>query len=391
MSSKGFSKIVEIKLENFMSIKDATLSFDESNIINLKGYNDSGKSAITRALDVLFFNSHSRAQKGFIKHGEKYFRVVVTFDDGVSILRDKYITGPSLYEMYQDGELLFSTKVGSTLTQVKEVPIEIKEYLGMVETSEGNFLNSQSIYDKQFLIQTTGSENIELLNGVLRLKETGLATTAIKNDINNLSSSINGLVADIEAIKISLERYKDLDEDFILQLSALDKLYDGVEKHYSLTCDLYDLVEEKSSLNIDVPVLETVDFSNYEDLLKLVDYSRKLAEIVDLPELPVIDYNSYLKLTKIRSYQKSLEIYQGNSWSLELVNSKVLSELNNLYKEYQKFAYFSGLCSRLSDESEALEKESLEIDAYAKDNGIAVSRCDNCGNIVIGSAGHVHV
>lgn len=53
--SKGMSKILGLELENFMSIKEAKLVFDETNIINLKGYNDSGKSAITRALDVLMF------------------------------------------------------------------------------------------------------------------------------------------------------------------------------------------------------------------------------------------------------------------------------------------------------------------------------------------------
>ena len=233
--AKGMSKILGLELENFMSIKEAKLVFDETNILNLKGYNDSGKSAITRALDVLLFDSYKRAQKNFITHGEHYFRIKLHFDDGVTIVRDKYLNGSSLYEMYSEGQLIFSTKVGNTLTQVKDVPLEIREYLAMTETSEGNYLNSQSIYDKQFLIQTTGSENVELLNGVLKLKETGLATTAIKNDINQLSSSINGLLADIESIKISLERYEDLDEGFIILLSDLDSKYDEVSTINLLT------------------------------------------------------------------------------------------------------------------------------------------------------------
>lgn len=35
--AKTFSKITSIELENFMAIKKATLSFDETGIINLKG------------------------------------------------------------------------------------------------------------------------------------------------------------------------------------------------------------------------------------------------------------------------------------------------------------------------------------------------------------------
>ena len=42
------SKVVSLKIENFMSIKEGLIEFDDSNIISLCGYNDSGKSAITR-------------------------------------------------------------------------------------------------------------------------------------------------------------------------------------------------------------------------------------------------------------------------------------------------------------------------------------------------------
>lgn len=389
--AKAQSKIVSIELENFMAIKNATLTFDESNIINLKGYNDSGKSAITRALDVLFFNSYKNAQKNFIKHGEKYFRVIARFDDGISIIRDKYITGTSLYEMYEGNDLLFSTKVGSTLTQVKEVPLEIREYLGMTETSSGNYLNSQSIYDKQFLIQTTGSENVELLNGVLRLKETGLATTAIKNDINNLSSVINGLVADIESVKISLERYEDLDGGFILALSELDKLYDDAEVRYRSCEKIADLLDESNSLVIDVPNLDSIEYDSYEKLLILSKYLEKLSAIPSVPELELIDSKSYTELLKIKDLQNSLENYKGFNRNLELLDSSALSDLEILYKAYKNFYEISGMCSSITAESERLEKEALEIKEYAMENSIAISKCDNCGNIVIGSAGHVHV
>lgn len=389
--AKAQSKIVSIELENFMAIKNATLTFDESNIINLKGYNDSGKSAITRALDVLFFNSYKNAQKNFIKHGEKYFRVIARFDDGISIIRDKYITGTSLYEMYEGSDLLFSTKVGSTLTQVKEVPLEIREYLGMTETSSGNYLNSQSIYDKQFLIQTTGSENVELLNGVLRLKETGLATTAIKNDINNLSSVINGLVADIESVKISLERYEDLDEGFILALSELDKLYDDAEARYRGCEKIANLLDESNSLVIDVPNLDSIEYDSYEKLLILSKYLEKLSAIPSVPELELIDSKSYTELLKIRELQNSLENYKGFNRNLDLLDSSALSDLEILYKAYQNFYEISGMYSSITAESERLEKEALEIKEYAMENSIAISKCDNCGNIVIGSAGHVHV
>ena len=389
--AKGMSKILGLELENFMSIKEAKLVFDETNILNLKGYNDSGKSAITRALDVLLFDSYKRAQKNFITHGEHYFRIKLHFDDGVTIVRDKYLNGSSLYEMYSEGQLVFSTKVGNTLTQVKDVPLEIREYLAMTETSEGNYLNSQSIYDKQFLIQTTGSENVELLNGVLKLKETGLATTAIKNDINQLSSSINGLLADIESIKISLERYEDLDEGFILLLSDLDSKYDEVERKYNQLIEVEDLLSDMAELPIGIPDLPLIDGGLYASLLGVASSVEELAKIKDIPTVDVISYNSYVELLKLAELQKSYKNVNTYILDIPLIDFGRLNTLKILGNSFKEFADISNTISSLTERSVELENESLQIQEYARENGISISKCDNCGALVQGIAGHVHV
>lgn len=389
--AKGMSKILGLELENFMSIKEAKLVFDETNILNLKGYNDSGKSAITRALDVLLFDSYKRAQKNFITHGEHYFRIRLHFDDGVTIVRDKYLNGSSLYEMYSEGQLIFSTKVGNTLTQVKDVPLEIREYLAMTETSEGNYLNSQSIYDKQFLIQTTGSENVELLNGVLKLKETGLATTAIKNDINQLSSSINGLLADIESIKISLERYEDLDEGFILLLSDLDSKYDEVERKYNQLIDVENLLSDMAELPLGIPDLPLIDGGLYASLLGVASSVEELAKIKDIPTVDVISYNSYVELLKLAELQKSYKNVNTCILDIPLIDFGRLNTLKILGNSFKEFADISNTISSLTERSEELGNESLQIQEYARKNGISISKCDNCGALVQGIAGHVHV
>lgn len=389
--AKGMSKILGLELENFMSIKEAKLVFDETNILNLKGYNDSGKSAITRALDVLLFDSYKRAQKNFITHGEHYFRIKLHFDDGVTIVRDKYLNGSSLYEMYSEGQLIFSTKVGNTLTQVKDVPLEIREYLAMTETSEGNYLNSQSIYDKQFLIQTTGSENVELLNGVLKLKETGLATTAIKNDINQLSSSINGLLADIESIKISLERYEDLDEGFIILLSDLDSKYDEVERKYNQLIDVENLLSDMAELPLGLPDLPLIDGGLYASLLGVASSVEELAKIKDIPTVDVISYNSYVELLKLAELQKSYKNVNTYILDIPLIDFGRLNTLKILGNSFKEFADISNTIGSLMERSEELENESLQIQEYARENGISISKCDNCGALVQGIAGHVHV
>lgn len=385
------SKILGLELENFMSIKEAKLVFDDSNIINLKGYNDSGKSAITRALDVLLFDSYKRAQKNFITHGEHYFRIKLHFDDGITIVRDKYLSGSSLYEMYSEGKLIFSTKVGNTLTQVKDVPLEIREYLAMTETSEGSYLNSQSIYDKQFLIQTSGSENVELLNGVLKLKETGLATTAIKNDINHLSSSINGLLADIESIKLSLERYEDLDEGFILLLAKLDAGYDAVEAKYNLLSNLDELLSDVLELPIGIPDLSLIDGNLYKDLLEVSDSVGELSKIVDAPLVSSVSSDLYLDLLKIGELQNSYKNVDNYNLKIPAIDFGMLNKLKILGNQFQNLVDISGIINRFREDSLALEKEGSELQDYARENGISISRCENCGALVQGVVGHVHL
>ena len=56
--SGGYSKITTIELINFMVYKHAKISFDEKNIINLKGYNSPGKSSILRALSICFLDAY---------------------------------------------------------------------------------------------------------------------------------------------------------------------------------------------------------------------------------------------------------------------------------------------------------------------------------------------
>ena len=66
----------------------------------------------------------------------------------------------------------------------------------------------------------------------------------------------------------------------------------------------------------------------------------------------------------------------------------MLKILGNSFKE---FADISNTISSLTERSEELENESLQIQEYARENGISISKCDNCGALVQGIAGHVHV
>ena len=167
-NTSPYSRLLWWTAENFMSIENGKCEFDERNIINLKGYKDSGKSAMLLALKVLLSNSHPTKQVDFIQDNKDYFRIIAYFDDGVMILRDKYINGQSLYEMYKDNQVIFSTKQkNGALSSVKGVPEPIQQYLGLI-TYEDAILNARACFEKQIGVQTTGSENYKMFNTVLK-------------------------------------------------------------------------------------------------------------------------------------------------------------------------------------------------------------------------------
>lgn len=383
------SKIVGIELENFMSIKKAKLVFDDSGIINLKGYNDSGKSAVFRALDVLMTNAHPADQRSFIRHGEDYFRVIVHFDDGVSILRDKYLKGSNLYEMYADGKVIFSTKVGNTLTKVTGVPLEIKEYLGLTETKEGEFLNFRSIYDKLFLVDTSGSENVELLNGVLKIKETSLATTAIKKDISATQSNINSLLAEIEANKLALERYSGLDGGFVSYLEGLDSENNRLSDLCDSLEDLESLVNGYSSLQsefVTVPEVSGEVVGSLSKLSSLVDDLEDYPEVVSFER---IDSDLVGKLFKLVKYQKSVEKLKDEFVDIQRVDLGAIKDIKKLYNLSVNYGEILSLGSRLSSDLESIYSDNEKLQEELLDLGVSVTACSNCNQLVVGVAGHV--
>ena len=150
------SKIVSLKIENFMSIKNGLIEFDESNIISLCGYNDSGKSAITRLMEVMLYNAYSTDQVKFITDGEDYWLGELTFSDGVVYTRRKYADGKSLWELTKGDKVLFSNKLpNGTYAAMGDTPEVIERYLGVIQDElTGEELNVRRNTDKLFLTST---------------------------------------------------------------------------------------------------------------------------------------------------------------------------------------------------------------------------------------------
>lgn len=430
-----WSKLESWEVQNFASIEHGRCEFDESGIISIVGYNDSGKSNMVRALDVLMFNSHQKSQLLFIMDGKDYFRVTAKFSDGVIILRDKYINGQSLYEMYKDGECVYSSRVNGVLTKVDSVPDPISMYLGLSEE-----LTIRTCYDKQFAVQTSGSENYRSMSTELRTEELVKAGELINADKNKLGTDIvskrNFLLVHQEIVASG----ENFTEGLIQFLEKGDKKIDLCGACENDLVDMDAIQASIDALKIP-PELDAVDMTKLHEIGGIVSTSNAIDGIVIPPETSDIDSKSLELLSNLNSVCDALsgivitpELGGIDSDGIDLLKSTmtVQSKLQdiNVFPELSllesdrlfDLAHVMSLCvedepvqpevsflddtrlaeivhiQSLADEMPDISEITAKIDELhdemvelAKQVGTSVVVCPECGYLITDENAHVHV
>lgn len=406
----GYSKIKEVEVFNFMSFKHARLVFDETNILNLKGYNDSGKSAILRAVIVCLTDMYKRAQNKYIRYGADYFRVVVTFDDGISIMRDKYMNGQSLYEMYKDGKCIYTTKQGNRLTRIEGVPKTISDYLGLCVTENG-CLNYQSCSDRLLLVETTGSENYQELNSVLKSNEISRATALINSDRNEMNSKMIEMENEFNSNKAVLQSRSDVD-DYIIGLvqerEEFSELIVGMEKDLEAIKGTLSAMKDVKQIP-EVPEIETGRLSDIE---RLVDTVGKLEKVQVLPKVDKIEIG---RLSSVRGLAEMLSELSGVERipkvevvdvdrakdimsiletmkrcselpeklpvveQVNKVNAEKYDDLVKIIKEMQEMEKGMMTLGKIQQEKADVQKQLDGIIENARSQGIELYQCSHCG------------
>ena len=407
MHMEGYPRLVKWEVFNFMAIEHGVCEFDDTNIILLKGYNDSGKSAMLRALDVLFYNKYSQSQVQFIQDDKDYFRVVAYFEDNVVILRDKYINGQSLYEMYKDGTCIFSTKVNNTLTKVSEVPEPIALYLGVLQE-----LNTRTCYDKQFAVQTSGSENYKAFSTILKSEELAKAGELVNSDKNRLGSDIVSIENKISAYKEVVADGSKLNNELLTELEKTDKFIDFHDVLINYLSNIHTFKEQLENTVV-YPEVENVSVTELDTLLGI---SSKLATVRSIREVPEVQSIDGAELTillsiagtkallgGISSQPKVTEVEHGELDMLLRLHT-LLEQYKNLNADYNEvqevkiddlvmLSSIKDLISKIPDVTSTdseIERVQNEINQLALQLGDEVSICPDCGHVLIGDEGHIH-
>lgn len=406
----GYSKIKEVEVFNFMSFKHARLVFDETNILNLKGYNDSGKSAILRAVVVCLTDMYKRAQNKYIRYGADYFRVVVTFDDGISIMRDKYMNGQSLYEMYKNGECIYTTKQGNRLTRIEGVPKTISDYLGLCVTENG-CLNYQSCSDRLLLVETTGSENYQELNSVLKSNEISRATALINSDRNEMNSKMIEMENEFNSNKAVLQSRSDVDEYIIGLVQEREEFSELI---VGMKTDLEAIKGTITSLKEvkQIPEVSEIETGRLSDVERLVGILGKLEKVQVLPKVEKLDVErlssvrglaeTLSELSKVERIPKIEKVEVDKVKDImgilstlkrcsELpeklpvvdqvnkVNAEKYTDLVKIIKEMQTLEQGMLTLGKITQEKADVQRSLDSIIENARSQGIELYQCSHCG------------
>ena len=375
-----YSKITSVEVVNFMVFEHARISFDERGIINLKGYNSSGKSTIEKAIAVCLMDAFKRKQPKFIRHGEDYFRVIVEFDDGIRIVRDKYLNGQSLYEMYKDGDLIFTTREGNRLTKIDGVPSVIEQYLGLI-TLESGCLNYQSRRDPLWLVETVGSENYYALNEVLKTESIARANTLLNSDKNALNSAIVELEGELSGVEVALESCSVASEELLAVLSEREINIQRLLSRRDLIDSMVDTMNALEGIKV-IPEVEKVKPDRMSAILEVQKKLLELENIKSVPKMEKLETEKLKVAQSLYSCSIELEKLQGkciseNVEEVEYNRVQPISRLLKLIKELE------GLSDKkkeiLADEKEVHRKLKVVV-SNAHERGIKFVKCDNCGS-----------
>lgn len=343
-----YALISRIELNNFMSFNHATADFDENNIINLKGYNSSGKSAFIKALRVLFLNYKSNRQVRWIKTGENEFTVTAYFTDGISITKGKLKNGKSWYEMYKGDTQVFTTIDNGQLTKIVDVPDIIKKYLGFFYNDNSkltpHFLKSR---EPLLLVDTTGKENYDFLNEALQGEELIHAADLAKNSRSNLTVSLTQDEQQIIATKKIYSQTSYLSDELINALTTSDANLSKEEKEIDTAHDLISNIELLNILHTSLPKLKALPASDTNQLdvyAELIEQLSGLNGLKVTPNVTPITQGYATELDTLNALISSLNEYNNIKTIPVVKQVNAVQELNQLntaiqlseaYKAYQ--------------------------------------------------------
>lgn len=197
---------MKIRIQNFQSLKDVSL--EVKGLTSLTGVNNTGKSAVARAIMGLFTNARGN---NFVRVGEKTCKVSIDFENGHTVTWEKG-KGSNKYEI--NGQLI--ERVGNG------APEEI-DFLGVKKTTvDGKDVWPQFArqFEQIFLLDLPPSVLSSALSNVEIIEKLESASDLAKSEHKSLNVRLQSKRNDLSKENCRLKCFEgldDLDTDLIRQ------------------------------------------------------------------------------------------------------------------------------------------------------------------------------
>ena len=326
---------VRVRVRNFQSLEDAEIVID--GFVVVSGPNNSGKSALMRAIRALFTNA---SPGPLLRHGEAFLSVEISFEDGTTVLWEKGSERPggkgkSINRYTLNGKVLSSVGRG--------VPPEVSS-LGVSEISAGSSKIWPQIaeqFNPLFLLNNSGAVVAESLSDVEKVGRLTEALRLSEKDRRASSTELTLRRKDLAEAKEELEKFEGLAEAGVL-LSNAEALATSVQ---SISEELTEVQGLQTKWRKTLDVVQDLEGFNWDT--PNPGRAEKIQKV----------------LSRVRGFQSSwknastlCEKYEGFSWASPSAlrastNASRLKESRSLYRQLKS----------LQGALKALERAPLEV------------------------------
>lgn len=422
-----YADIFSVRVTNFMSYKDSTVTFDREgdtrNILKFEGRNDTGKSAFSLAALLVLTNAYYTEHKNYIRSGEEFFRVVLTFVDGVVVVYEKNISGASFYDMYvreddqvnatpifrrenetgiarafdvvQNATRLFSTRFEGEASDdfyfaksVKEVPYRLQQYFGMLSTSDGLSVNYADANSPKLGVNTTGSENAKILNEVLQARSLTLANERANRHVLDTQAQLASQRELFNVLKEETQRYEQVSQALVLAVGVEREHAMSVQERSQVSSSVAEVVSRAAQVKV-LPAVPQVgdDVQHQVSMLASVQQVVQGAvSAVTVPQVPVVDAGAVRQMQD--SAQVSSLIDQAQRVSVfppvpqvQFQDVQALEQVSAAVRLCESAAQQVSVRDRAQGEFEQVQQQVSAVVDSLREDGFTVSRCGNCGSV----------
>ena len=408
--------IKKISLKNFQSHKDTEIEFSQGyNCI--VGKNDSGKSALMRALIVLMYNQPKGAEM-FVSWWAKSFEIEIELSTGVKIRRVKGKSVNKYVIVFPDGkEIVFENFEKDGVL----VPREVRDAIGItpfvIDSTYAFKLNYRKQKEAPFLLHVPDSTKAKALNKITGIDAGDFvlqdytkdlrAQSAVLQDAKDALGRINaqiGELGDLPALKAKLdavavalkavraaqERARALRElSEIVQANTLvleltekkleklskidfriaDRVLSAIDRHILLSETLSELraLEERSEETAGkLARLRKIDFTVIDRALSAIDRYHLLREAIE----EMIDHDARArKINDILARLRKIDFAVIERVQVAMDRHEVLKEAALEIEE---------LAGRQESTQDAIKKAGAEYAQMVREYGALLRRAKKC-------------